>query len=607
LCDQHGDWLADRIDPVNLAESRKIWGLVDQSYEPIDWQRDFKSGYRWSESQWYLDVEIPGDAPGSDIKVPWELARCQHLPQLALFYASFATKPDRVALVHEFRNQTLDFIANNPPGYGVNWRCTMDVAIRVANWLLAWDIFSASGAVFDHEFESIFRRSILEHGRHIVANVEWTESGRSNHYLSNVVGLLMVATYLPSSKETDAWAGWALRELVLEIRTQFDTKGANCEGSTSYHRLSAEMVFYGCAYANRLLEDRPNCVAAGIDKVPGLCGWGGRPRRILLDLVSVLSQVGLPEDVWDKLEGMARFAAALTKPDGTLPQIGDNDSGRFIKLGARYLYRSIDKLPVETFLDHTHLQNTASAFFEYWRGEPLSVEAAVLRSVSGIKPRTLKAADDSCRIHGDFRTLLTKYESVHQDFRQYYEFELPKNFTGDVVAEGFNDFGVFIWRSESFFAAFRCGPAERYGEGGHLHHDQLCLELMIDGINRIRDPGSYVYTPIPNLRNSYRGLKAHFTPWPADESLIPADEGLFAFPRVYRAKCLHFSSDAMAGMHWGFGQPVYRVVTIEGCKIVVRDFSEEITIKPCPFIGDPSCFDSLSFSDGYGRREKSAR
>jgi hypothetical protein len=63
----------------------------------------------------------------------------------------------------------------------------------------------------------------------------------------------------------------------------------------------------------------------------------------------------------------------------------------------------------------------------------------------------------------------------------------------------------------------------------------------------------------------------------------------------------------MAGMHWGFGQAVYRVVTIEGCKIVVRDFSEEIAIKPCPFIGDPSCFDSLSFSDGYGRREKSAR
>ena len=53
-------------------------------YKTIDWQRDFKSGYRFSSKKWYKSQRknIP---PGVDIKVPWELSRLQHLPQMAIF------------------------------------------------------------------------------------------------------------------------------------------------------------------------------------------------------------------------------------------------------------------------------------------------------------------------------------------------------------------------------------------------------------------------------------------------------------------------------------------------------------------------------------------
>ena len=52
-------------------------------YEPIDWQLDFKSGYRWSDWTWYRVIRC-GNIRGADVKVPWELGRLQHLPQLAL-------------------------------------------------------------------------------------------------------------------------------------------------------------------------------------------------------------------------------------------------------------------------------------------------------------------------------------------------------------------------------------------------------------------------------------------------------------------------------------------------------------------------------------------
>jgi hypothetical protein len=84
--DPDGRWLERRIPKPNLMESQRIWRLVEHDYTPIDWQLDFKSGYRWSEQTWYREVRS-GHRPGADIKVPWELGRMQHLPQLALAHA----------------------------------------------------------------------------------------------------------------------------------------------------------------------------------------------------------------------------------------------------------------------------------------------------------------------------------------------------------------------------------------------------------------------------------------------------------------------------------------------------------------------------------------
>ncbi len=44
----------------------------------IDWLADFKTGRRWPLDHITRIRLAYGD--GSDIKVPWELSRCQHLP-----------------------------------------------------------------------------------------------------------------------------------------------------------------------------------------------------------------------------------------------------------------------------------------------------------------------------------------------------------------------------------------------------------------------------------------------------------------------------------------------------------------------------------------------
>ncbi|MFH1539288.1 MAG: hypothetical protein ABIH66_10045, partial [bacterium] len=65
--DRDGRWLENRINRSNLAESVRIWSMVEGEYVPIDWHLDFKSGCRWPESTWSPDVEY-GKVPGADVK-----------------------------------------------------------------------------------------------------------------------------------------------------------------------------------------------------------------------------------------------------------------------------------------------------------------------------------------------------------------------------------------------------------------------------------------------------------------------------------------------------------------------------------------------------------
>ena len=58
---------------------------------------------------------------------------------------------------------------------------------------------------------------------------------------------------------------------------------------------------------------------------------------------------------------------------------------------------------------------------------------------------------------------------------------------------GYPDFGLWLFRSPRLFVAVRCGPLGQNGRGGHSHNDQLTVEINIDGVDRVADPGTYLY------------------------------------------------------------------------------------------------------------------
>ncbi len=85
--DRAGDWLMGRINRANLAESQEVWRLIERDdYVPIDWQLDFKSGYRWSERCYHSEIRIgPAPEPISSCSVSWRgCSTCPTLPSARL-------------------------------------------------------------------------------------------------------------------------------------------------------------------------------------------------------------------------------------------------------------------------------------------------------------------------------------------------------------------------------------------------------------------------------------------------------------------------------------------------------------------------------------------
>jgi len=588
-----GAWLEPIVNRPNLAESQRIWLLVDDGYTPIDWQIDFKSGFRWSAQTWYRDIEIHGNPRGADIKLPWELARCQHLPQLALAYslARENDSPSAAAWEREFRNQILDFAATNPPRFGVNWACTMDVAIRAANWVIAYDLFRSGGASFDSEFDAIIARSIREHAQHMATNLEWSAGLRNNHYLADICGLLFSAAYLQADEQSDAWLALALQELPREVGHQFYAEGSNVEASTTYHRLSGEMVVYSAAFALGLPQERlARLQQVKRSKFPAAAVLDGPPA------MSEHGGIALPGSVSERIARMAEFTRDVTVPNGLIAQFGDNDSGRFFKLpgnyqwldahaaSQRYAVPDLSGLEAnyldEEVLDQRHFVAAANGLLGrddlglFARGREIDTEIVGLLSGGRRLAATARNPARGLGIGTEdgLGRILERIRALPEKCRQRYEFE------GGGLRDGLDTFaypafGLYVLRSERLYLAIRCGRLHPLGSGAHAHNDQLAIDLCIDGRMLVTDPGTWVYTPLPDERDRYRSAAAHFAPRVVGREPSRLDQGLFVLTDSARARCVYFGPGGFAGEHGGFGAPVLRAITLEQDRVLVEDGS----------------------------------
>jgi hypothetical protein len=315
---------------------------------------------------------------------------------------------------------------------GVNWTCTMDVGLRAVSWAIGLELLRGS-SLLDDRFWSRAYSALYDHGLFIRANLENTYEVTSNHYLSNLVGLLFLGAVFDDLPRGSEWSAFARAEIEHETDVQVLSDGADYESSVPYHRLVTELLL-GSA---RLADHQ------------------GAPMSAVYR---------------SKVRDMVAYFAAVTRPDGLMPQIGDADDGRL---------HIFDGYGTWSPQDGRHLFGPASAMFD--------------------EPRWRTIA-------GDAGAWETAWWGLGVGS--------PASTTGEAppVARLFPDAGVAVVRLPSrHYLLVSNGIVGTNGFGNHKHNDQLSFEFHHAGIPLIVDPGSYLYTSDPDVRNRFRGTAYHNT------------------------------------------------------------------------------------------------
>ncbi len=399
--------------------------------ERIDWHTDFKTGHRWPRT-FFSQIEYSNLDQPSDVKVCWDLSRLHWLIPVGQAY--LLTGDERYATaVREVLDQ---WIGDNPYAVGVNWTCTMEVALRILSWSWLFHACQRSRAWADAGFRTRFLSALWMHGRYTMRHLEVSPVA-GNHYTANAAGLVFAGLFFGGQGESGRWRdrGWDI--LVEEIGRQTLPDGVNHEASVPYHRLVLELFHFPALYRSRQ---------------------------------------GLPVSgaYRDQLCAMARYTRACVRPDGLVPAIGDGDDARALPFGTQRIN------------DHQYLPPlVGAAWSDQDLGAPLGGNLEELVWVLG--PQTAAAVAARAR------------------------------FVRGPAA--FPDGGAFILRDGPHYVFVDCGPVGLRGRGGHGHNDCLSVEIVLDGMPLVVDPGSFVYTADYRARNRFRSTDAHNTPRVDDAEL----------------------------------------------------------------------------------------
>jgi hypothetical protein len=421
--------VSDRI----VAEARQIrahrlrvlaYGECELG-EPIDWHRDPVSGRSWPRQHGARAAR--GEATGLDPKLVWEVNRHQHFEVLA---AAAALTRD-MAFADEVADQLAGWIDQNPAGQGIHWTEATEPSARILAWLWALPLVLDS-ARFSPEFCLRMLRALVSQARHVAANLS-VYSSPNTHLLFEALALFVAGTALPDLAAATAWQERGRTILEREITAQVGDDGFYREASTYYHAYAVEFYLLAVVIAER----------NGVTLAPAV------------------------------REGLGRLVEAMAwmvRPDGTLPNVGDADGGRALRLGAPHFVR-VDEL-------------LASGAIVTGRPE--------LRA--GLEARGEEAA--------------WLWPDALERLRRLGPATPPRG------GRQFPDAGLAIERhrldDDERWALFDASDLGMLA-GGHGHAGCLGVSLYANHRPLIVDRGTYVYNAAPGWRTYFRGTRAHST------------------------------------------------------------------------------------------------
>lgn len=393
----------------------------------IDWHRDPVTGYIWPRRFW-ADYRLEGGPAGVDPKVIHELNRQQHLPRLAKAYRW--TGDERYAA--EAVAQLLGWIGQNPPGEGINWQSSLEIAIRCVSWIWALVLLLPSKALDEASAQRI-GDSLFAQVDHVYRYTS-RYSSPNTHLIGEAAALFIAGIVFQDQERCGSWLVAGAGLLQREASRQIFDDGVYGELSTYYHCYALDF------YLQALILARQN-------------------------------GIGFSRATRTRLDSMLRFLMHVTRPDGSLPLLGDDDGGRALALHQRTYHSFRDALS----------------------------SGAVLLGRGDFKQQSGEFAEETAWLLGPqswnaYRCLRGEDPAQHSLYCANAGYSIERS----------------GWGSSDNHLVFDCGGLGML-TGAHAHADSLSVVLYGGGRELLVDPGTFVYNGTPEWRSRFRSTPAHNT------------------------------------------------------------------------------------------------
>ncbi|MBS1788267.1 MAG: alginate lyase family protein [Acidobacteria bacterium] len=290
FCEQ-GKAIISRAEKI-IAGQFDLLGYRNLKFgDPVDWHLEPISGKRspllhWSKID-FLSPEVAGDK-----KITWELNRHQFFVTLGQAY--WISGNEKYADC--FVSLASSWMEANPPGRGINWASSLEVAFRSISWLWALHLFAGSPRLTP-KFSLRFFKFLARFGHHVERYLSFYFSPNT-HLTGEALSLVYLGIALPEVERSENWRATGLKILQDQLYTQIRGDGVYFEQASYYHRYTADF------YTHLLVLGR-------------------------------VARISLPAELEQLLAKMLDHLMWITRPDGSSSLTGDDDGGRLVMLGAR--------------------------------------------------------------------------------------------------------------------------------------------------------------------------------------------------------------------------------------------------------------------------------
>lgn len=243
-------------------------------------------------------ISLTDRALVGDIKYVWELNRHLHLVAIA---QAWALSRD-VQYLATLRAQLASWLQQCPCGQGPNWTSSLELAIRLLNWSVIWQLIGGADSELFASPEGTrlkedWLNSINQHVRTIAHNYS-RHSSANNHLLGELAGVFVATHVWPFWPSFGKLSATARRELEREIQAQVYADGVLKEQAFEYATFTFDFF---------LAVER--CAA-----------MAGEPVS-----------KAFVERMW----AMSQFIAAMRTSTGQWPMVGDADGAEAFRLDPR--------------------------------------------------------------------------------------------------------------------------------------------------------------------------------------------------------------------------------------------------------------------------------